>query len=84
MLILVSSLSAPSGISIEASPKVTIPPSSAEIRTSDFSSFETETARDTGFETALSSSAKAATGPKHRRKPARQPHVTDSPLLSCS
>ena len=42
MLILVSFFKAPSGISMEASPKVTIPPSSAEIRTSDFSSF-TET-----------------------------------------
>ena len=62
MLILVSSLSAPSGISIEASPSFTVPPVLAEIKNSDFSSFETETARDTGFETALSSSAKAATG----------------------
>ena len=42
MLILVSFFSAPSGISIDASPRTTVPPSSAEIRTSDFSSF-TET-----------------------------------------
>ena len=42
MLILVSFLKAPSGISMEASPKVTVPPSSAEIRTYDFSSL-TET-----------------------------------------
>ena len=35
----VSSFSAPAGISMEASPRTTVPPFSAEIRTSDFSSF---------------------------------------------
>ena len=38
MLIFVSSFSAPSGISIDASPSTTFPPSLADISTSDFSS----------------------------------------------